>query len=250
MDNIIEHHGVKGQRWGVKRKRYSESLSDEDHVVKKGSEITRVSSKKNEKLDRFSSYVTTTNKDSDEYTGNYAGLLDRAYKMKMSNTNDLISPSARKRASIYMDAYKNDPAFRRSFALSVKKTTIPGSLGFGGSKKTYLKRYGHLTDDQLDSKKMLRKISTTMAVSQKVRDTVLNKALEKGYNSFVDDHDAGHYAREPLIVIDAKRNLKLDSVSKITEEEIKSSFNRALQNARKRRKSKELSKDFKSVGIG
>lgn len=250
MENTIEHHGVKGQKWGVKRKRYSESLRDTDYVVKKGSEISRVSSKRNEILGKRPSYVTATKRDSDEYVGNYAGLLDKAYKMKMSNVNDLVSPSAKKRATIYMDLYKNEPAFRRSFALAVRKTTIPGALGLGGSKKAYLKRYGNLTDEKLDQKKMLRKISRTMAVSRKVRDSILNKALEKGYNSLIDDNDAGHYSKAPLIIIDAKRDLKVNSVSRITKNDIDAAFKRAMDNAQRRDKSKAMSRDFKSVGLG
>lgn len=249
MENTIEHHGVKGQKWGVKRKRYSESLDDKDHTVKSGTEISRISSKNNERLGRKATYVTTNKHDSDEYLGNYAGLMDKAYSMKMRNVKDLVSPSAKKRAEIYMDLYKNDPVFRRSFASAVRKTTIPGALGLGGSKKAYIKRYGNLSDDKLDTEKMLRKISSTMAVSNKVRDSVLNKTLEKGYNSIVDDNDAGRYSKEALIVINANRDLKLKSVSEVTDKVRNEAFKRALDYTNKRRNSKKLRSDFTSVGL-
>lgn len=246
----IEHHGIKGQKWGVRKKPlYSDTLSDKDYTVNKGNSIYRVSSKKNEVLGKKATYITTNKADRDEYVGNYAGLMDKAYEMKMSSVNKLVSPSARKRAKMYIDLYKNDPVFRRSFAGAVKKSTIPGALGFGGSKKTYMKRYGNLSDEKLNSKRVLRLMSTTMQNSRKVRDSIVNETKARGYNALIDDNDAGSYSKAPLIVINAKKDLKISSVKPITNNQMFDAFQRSLNRMNKINKSKKDKAEYRSLGV-
>lgn len=246
----IEHHGIKGQKWGVRKKSlYSDTLSDKDYTVNKGNSIYRVSSKKNEVLGKKATYVTTNKHDRDEYVGNFAPLMDKAYEMKMSNVNQLVSPSAKKRAKMYIDLYKNDPVFRRSFAGAVKKSTIPGALGFGGSKKTYMKRYGNLSDKKLNSKRVLRLMSTTMQNSNKVRDSIVNETKARGYNALIDDNDAGSYSKAPLIVIDAKKDLKISSVKPLTEDQMNKAFSRSLSRTVEIDNSRKAKAEFKSLGV-
>lgn len=247
----IEHHGIKGQKWGVRKKKplYSDTLSDKDYTVNSGNSIYRVSSKKNEVLGKKATYVTTNKHDRDEYAGNFAPLMDKAYEMKMSNINQLVSPSAKKRAKMYIDLYKNDPVFRRSFAGAVKKSTIPGALGFGGSKKTYMKRYGNLSDEKLNSKRVLRLMSTTMQNSRKVRDSIVNETKARGYNALIDDNDAGSYSKAPLIVINAKKDLKISSVKPLTDKQMFDAFQRSLNRTNKINKSRKAKAEYKSLGV-
>lgn len=94
---VLVQHGVKGQKWGV-RKPYSQvikSLSDKDSKFN-SKNYYRVSDKK-ETLKNKYGYVSTNKKDHDEYIGNYAPLLKKAYSIKMTSSSALVSPSTRKK---------------------------------------------------------------------------------------------------------------------------------------------------------
>ena len=48
-DNELKHYGVKGMKWGVRKKRYNSSF-DKDTVIKRGSSIQNISMDKKKEI--------------------------------------------------------------------------------------------------------------------------------------------------------------------------------------------------------
>ena len=73
--NELYHHGIKGQKWGVRRFQNKDgSLTsagkqryyDDDEVIKKGTKIYRVANS-DEKIDSKRKYVSITSSDRENY---------------------------------------------------------------------------------------------------------------------------------------------------------------------------------------
>lgn len=223
---VLVQHGVKGQRWGV-RKSYSQvikSLSDKDSKFN-SKNYYRVSDKK-ETLKNTYNYVSTNKKDHNEYVGNYAQLLNKAYSIKMTSSSAFVSPSTRKRVEAFVSLYKSDPMVKKSLVDNHKNIHILKSLVFG--KKHFDKMYSKMDDVKL-VKKAYKDFAADLALDRKLGNKYINTFKKKGYNSIIDDNDRlNGYSKSPLIVFDMAKNLKVSDYHKLNEKEMNAAFNKSL----------------------
>lgn len=215
----LEHHGVKGQKWGVRKKKsYSDvisGLSDKD-FVSNSKNAYRISDKK-EKLRNSPTYVTLNKKDRANYIVGFSAFYDKMYSINMKTANKMISPSERKRVETFVDMYKNDPAVKNTLVKDSGKTHMIKSLVF--NKKHFEKKYSKMDDAELATK-AYKDFSYDLTFNKKLANKYIEKFKNQGYNSLIDDHDVlNGTSKNPLIVFDAAKDLKVSNYQTISDKD-------------------------------
>lgn len=267
--NELYHYGVLGMKWGVRRfqpygkdykgsgKEVGEAKKkskakfdyDDDIVIKKGTKAYRISANKTDTNDRR--YVTVDQNDRNFYKGMWpstmkgaAGIVGKdakIYEHKYKTTEDLISPSAKKREKIASDLLNDDEvikeivnarliaSYRRSQNWSVGYTkqvinywenNDPDFIKY--QKDTIERtRQDVVTRSERDRAVMLLQ---SMGNSDKIKMKFGEAVVKEGYNMVIDDHGAdfaGNRQRvnAPIIVLQANKALEQigsTPVSKLT----------------------------------
>lgn len=163
--------------------------------------------------------------DKDVYEGaftkyiKYRDFTNKIFKQKFENIDDLVSPSAQHRAELFVETYRENPELYSkllnrtdAYAQSRKAQGVKYSKGLESfigkaifDKNTSdadLKKYGY----------GLFNMGNEWNDPQTVRanNKYYKKLKKNGYNSLIDDNNAGIYndAHNPLIVLNAKKYLK------------------------------------------
>lgn len=253
--DYIAHHGILGQKWGVRRwqnsdgsltpegrKHYSklENLSDKDVVIKAGSKMQRISSNttgdaKNKKY----TFVSYTKNDNEFYEKQYSKELMESmiasgktraseldiYKLEVTATKDIISPSERKRVEEFVRMYENDKIGiskelgREALAMqfdanadSLEKSMNPDA--YKQYTNYYAKQFQSLSPEDV------RSDGYRYFIGSFYRDTPMkseyfNTFAKKGYNAVVDDNDVIQGLEAPLILLKPKKTTKITKSEKI-----------------------------------
>ena len=173
--------------------------------------------------------------DKDVYEGaftkfiKYRDSTNQIFKRKFENIDDLVSPSAQRRAELFVETYRENPKLYSEllnrtdpYAQARKAQGVkysPSLESFIGKaifdKNTSdidLKRYGYglfnMGNEWNDS------------LTAKGNNKYYKKLKKSGYNALIDDNNAGIYndAHEPLIVLNAKKYLKNIGSERLTPE--------------------------------
>lgn len=173
--------------------------------------------------------------DKDVYEGaftkfiKYRDSTNQIFKRKFENIDDLISPSAQRRAELFVETYRENPKLYSellnrtdAYAQARKAQGVkysPSLESFIGKaifdKNTSdidLKRYGYglfnMGNEWNDS------------LTAKGNNKYYKRLKKSGYNALIDDNNAGIYndAHEPLIVLNAKKYLKNIGSERLTPE--------------------------------
>lgn len=202
--------------------------------------------KRSENEQKLFVYKESDKHDKDVYEGaftkyiKYRDNTNQIFKQKFENIDDLVSPSAQRRAELFVETYRKNPKLyadqlnRIDASAQARKTSgvkyakgldaaIGKTIFDKNTSDIDLKKYGYtlfnMGNEWYDSQ-------TTRANNKYYK--TLKKA---GYNSIIDDNNRGIYndANEPLIVFNAKRHLKNIGTERLTPE--------YMENAEKRLRS-------------
>lgn len=251
-DAYLEHVGVKGMRWGVRKdfKRANENfgkisnevnvrqeqrrlnatiteekykkLDNVDVVIKKGSIVKRITNSPTGDASRDDLYVSTNKSDAEFYkalipTTNTGGIPSKShkgyYETTLSVVNDLKSPSEKKRVQAYI---------RLMDAKSIEL-----SNGEKVNGREYLRRQGlGKTVDAFSSKQLALTYYGQLVVNQGIRNDPINTALfkdlsKRGYNAVVDDNDRGVLSKQPILTLDARKSLKTIEIKSLSTKDIR-----------------------------
>ena len=198
-----------------------------------GTSVIPVKRSDNEK--KLFVYREDDSHDKDVYEGaftkfiKYRDSTNQIFKRKFENIDDLISPSAQRRAELFVEIYRENPKLYSellnrtdAYAQARKAQGVkysPSLESFIGKaifdKNTSdidLKRYGYglfnMGNEWNDS------------LTAKGNNKYYKKLKKSGYNALIDDNNAGIYndAHEPLIVLNAKKYLKNIGSERLTPE--------------------------------
>ncbi len=254
-DGKLYHHGIKGQKWGIRRyqnkdgsltsagKKRRTQLRNDDVIIEKGTQLNNLTSKKKLRLRALGSensqklfvYKESNVHDKDVYEGAFTRYIRRRdhtsqiFKQKFENIDDLVSPSERRRAELFVETYRNNPELlanqlNRTDAFLRQRKADGAQMSREREALIGKKIFDEKTSD-IDLNKYgyrLFNIGNEWKDAQSVRvNNEYYKTVKKaGYNALIDDNNRGTYndANEPLIVLNAKRHLKNIETEKLTRE--------------------------------
>lgn len=249
-DLELFHYGVKGMKWGVRKdrdakrsaskakkaekKRFNnemnkvldkrffpermnlekyKTLSEKTISVSAGTELKRVVSKRNK--DAEDRYVSTNPDDSVAYRvalgRKFLGVGER-HEVTLKSVNKLTSPSEKERFDAFVDI--------------LDKPSVELKNGKTVTGREFLRRSGYPRSiKKLEAQelgfKTYQDFLTEQWTNSPINSAYFKEISSRGYNSIVDDNDAGIVSREPLIVLNPSGDLKRMSIRPLTKEDVK-----------------------------
>lgn len=233
----LSHHGIKGQKWGVRRFQNEDgSLTpegrkhygyDDDIVLKKGTGVTRYSNE--EVLDNKRKYVSLTNTDDMREYDYYAreGFLDLdlskdTYSYDYELTKDAKVASARQVSDYIVSKYGDKPIkelikdadsafsyYGKDFYNKVKNTKLKDIYNY--DKMLADKKAG---DDDDDDGAYSRAYVLGSGIGDQMKNTsissdVFKEFSKRGYDAIIDVEDYwGGIAEMPIVMLNPKETMK------------------------------------------
>lgn len=229
-NNELTHYGVKGMRWGIRKKYEPSDFKTNNHAAVKGRDYKdygdgRIEIKKGTNLQRLvgsnnkqdlagETYASFTKYDNSSYMKHIAGKGflggGRDTLLKLKATQDLKSPSTKDAGKTFFKVLKDNPKLRDEYA----------NTPFG--KKYSDKELDNFLSGKADSKMIDEyKIANTQFMfssTDNVKKTFYSRLQENGYNMIRDENDVeSGYAKSPIILLDGSKTLKIESQTKIDE---------------------------------
>lgn len=225
----LYHFGVKGMKWGVKKKYYKDYM-DSDRVLKKGFKIQNISTNKERNINNNPVYGAHTTHDKQAYAGHYAKDImfggDKAYINSIQLTKEVKIPSQKKSVDLFMELYNKDP---KGMSDSIGKAYSELDWFHGISKirdynaKRISKKMQTKGKDWIENKGYLLFNQSMMAPKeQAARVKYYDLLMKKGYNAISDVNDvqSGYNSDDPIIFINPKNTLKNVKSRQLTVDEI------------------------------
>lgn len=231
MDNsYLQHYGVKGMKWGV-RKKYYKSYMDSDRTLKKGFEVQNISADKPRDVSLNNpTYTSHTTHDNNAYAGQYASNMifmgHEAYKNSLVLTKDVKIPSQKKAVETFMELYDKDP---EGVSKSIGKAYAELDWFNGIDKirdanaERISNKFSKKGRDWVESEGYKLFNQSMMAPKEnEARLKYYDLLRKKGYDAISDINDVqtGYGADDPIIFINPKNTLKNVESRKLTADEI------------------------------
>lgn len=210
----LNHHGIKGQHWGVRR---GPPYPIEDRVLRKGTRLSSVSLLSNSKAYRKSKrWMYTYNPDDDwdskVYKGDFAARKtnygqQHIYEHRYEVVSDLKMPTKKERIDAFIDLYKKMP-IQTSNDLDIARQLMRES-DFGSKEAQNLNVWKLKTPE--DYKKAYEIFSHAMNYMHMLSSTKkYAEMMSTKYDAMVDDTDQETYygVHDPIVVFKAKTALK------------------------------------------
>lgn len=230
MNAELQHYGVKGMKWGV-RKKYYKSHMDSDRTLKKGFKVQNISADGERDLSRNTpTYTSHTAHDNNAYAGRYASAMafrgQKAYKNDLVLVRDVKIPSQKKAVELFMELYDKDP---EGMARSIGKAyaeldyfhAVSKIRDWNADRKA--RKFAKKGREWVESKGYLMFNQTMMATEESAaRTKYYDLLMKKGYGAISDINDVqtGYGADDPIIFINPKQTLKNAKSRALTPDEI------------------------------
>ena len=184
-DALLCHYGVKGMKWGKR-----------SIVLKKNSEVSRISLRPNEPIDKNRKYVSLHDSDSKFWESKLVGPYKKAgyqyvYKYRYTTINDIKSPTKEETVRLFTEKYLKDDLFREKVKIGNDAFINRTGLTSIDTQTDFFRSLGYLQD------------------SGKI---FMDSVKDQGYNALVDVYGKNSGADLPLILLDPQKTIKVKSI--------------------------------------
>lgn len=228
----IEHFGVTGMKWGVRKQK--DKINSKDRILKKGTELQNVS-EKTLKLDpKRKLYTSYTNHDK----ANYISLMGNLQYDEKGVVNVLV---AKKNLKISSDqalvnemtriARENPKQFSSDMRTAYKAAHFFTGLH---TKGHYDRLTGKVISGKQSSKEKATKEFITSIIAspenksvKKMEDNFFGGLVKKGYDAISDINDRngiGSTLQDPLIILQPTKTVSMKSSTALTKEDLSRYF--------------------------
>lgn len=203
-------------------------LGDKGIRIKKGSIVQHVMSTPTKDLsNRDYLFVAATEADKKNYGGFFAALtkyrndVDKMYKMNMTATHDLVSPSKRERVDTFIEIYKEDPVRVSRQLAEFNKRNYAGQ--YKETVDELAKKYSRMSMYQLRNMGYYTYANSWFDPEAGTLRDMRDKLERRGYNAIIDDNDKRSFVQSeaPLIVFNIMDNLGDIRVTELTNGEMR-----------------------------
>lgn len=241
--DVLCHHGIKGQKWGVRRYQNEDGTltalgkkrlsKNGDITFEKGLQLYGVSNTK--KPNSSSTYSPDKEGELSEkkHEGGLAiSTTGKAFVNKYVAANDIKLPSVKKQIKIETSILK-DP--------EVQKEIVSQALRVGHKRENAISQMNRIIKNKNLGRESVRYLieQPETGATKKIFE---NKLRESGYNAYryMRDRDENNLSylttKTKMHILDADKNIKLNDSHRLTREEYAKAYAEAYQILNERRK--------------
>ena len=242
------HHGIKGQKWGIRRFQNEDGTYTEEglkrrnikensaYVLPKGSTVYRVTTaKKESNLVNNGTKYAYTDTDKKVYEGAYSTYLKlrsgglKVYKKTYVTKEDLVAPNEEKAKQLIMNRIGSDKLVSRNVGIYGKYMINKGhpALQYAfkdGNKKlpSDPKTWNEHHKDVFNKNLSFLAYNVMIENNKYELQKLLKETKKLGYNAIMDYNNKDIYNKsvEPFIAINSKTSLKEIKNEELTKEYI------------------------------
>lgn len=242
--NYLDHHGIKGQQWGVMRGPPYPIRKGNGVRIRKGTKFQRLSTR-DESDAKGHAYVTYDKEDNERYKGFFGQQLKtkalfqknaKVYVHQIEAAEDLRSPSQQERIDIFLDLYAKNSEIGKELGSYHKKEEWHGHAY--GPEFYYRYKYSRLKGrDKVE--KGYKTFVKAIGGNENIRNQYFAELRKRGYNMIRDDQDSGVQGVTPSIILDREKNTKYVGKRELGIKEIAKNYKKYGKYLDKKRRHRE-----------